>query len=98
MRVQQNQSHLETLAGDGERGPHIAAVKHGDGILVAYERDDRVLAAVQRHLVELHEQLIFIASGWRLDAVGMGAYGKALEIVSRAMNPHDGVDRLGSDL
>src|ERR1019366_8975970 len=60
--------------------------------------DDRVLAAVQRHFVELHDQLVFLLSGRRLDPIGVGTDGEALQIVSRTMDAYDRMDRLRGDL
>src|SRR5260370_40974781 len=92
--VERDQPYLETFTGNGKRRPRVAAVKHRDGILVPDEGDDRILAAVQRHVMELRNQLIFMAPARRLDAICMCTDRKTLEIVSRTMNPDDRMDRL----
>jgi hypothetical protein len=79
---------------DREGGPDVSAIEYRNRSLIANERDDRVIAAVERNIAKLHDQLVFVSPFQRRHAIAVGSHREALEVISGAMDPDQGVNGL----
>ena len=61
------------MAGSSEA--NSAAVENREGILITDEGDDRVFAAIQRDMFQLHGEFVFVTTSKRLESVGVRCEG-----------------------